>query len=140
MLLSKNTAELGEVLEKKVQELSRNVKAKMPRCFICMDEGIILYKKKTPFGYFAEYPLHCVCEKGHEWMYEGKAMQKEVNKGQYRIPSVDEVFDIEELKKQNWENWLKKHEDKTEPIVQDQDWIQIEADLESIFDQEGDAE
>lgn len=100
-----------------------------------MDRGFILYRKQTQLEYDAEYVLHCVCEKGHEWIYEGKAMQKEVNKGQYRIPSVDEIFDIEELKRQNWEEWLKIHKDNSEPVVEDKDWIQIEADLDDVFDQ-----
>jgi hypothetical protein len=127
-----------KMLEERTQEILNNSevkKAKMPRCFICMDQGFILYKKQTKFGYEAEYILHCVCEKGQEWIYEGKAMRKEADKSHYRVPAVDEVFDIEELKKQNWESWLEKHKDETpDSRVEDDNWVQIEADLESIFD------
>lgn len=94
----------------RVEELQKNKTnegdKKQPKCFICLDSGIILYKKKTIFGYDAEYAAHCTCEAGNRYVYEGRECKE--HKSEYRIASIDEVLDKFELAKNNYEQWIAK--------------------------------
>lgn len=92
----------------KIKELQKNKNSegdrKQPKCFVCMDTGIILYKKMTPFGYEAEYAARCTCEIGNQYIYEGRECKK--NKSDFRIVSIDEVLDKFELAKNNFQQWV----------------------------------
>lgn len=92
---------MQEIIDKKEKQ-----EKQQPKCFICMDTGIILYKRKTIFGYYAEYAARCTCEAGQKYIYEGRECKE--HKSEYRVPSIDEVLDKFELAKNNCEQWLAK--------------------------------
>ncbi|MFV9511823.1 hypothetical protein [Tepidibacillus sp. LV47] len=80
-----------------ISNYNRKTKINVPKCFVCMDSGVILYKEKTDFGYIAEYAAKCTCQAGH----------------QYRsLISITEVMDIEKIAKQNFAAWYKNNKDK----------------------------
>lgn len=77
---------------------------KIPECWICMDDGVILYTKKVE-GRITEYVAHCICEEGEAFSYEGEYNW---------IPSVEEVLDPDEHAKNNLKNWLDALKDNPE--------------------------
>jgi hypothetical protein len=79
---------------------------KMPECWICMDEGFILYDDMD--GY--EYITHCTCKAGNDWNYDGRNCEKRPTK--YYIPSAEELFDVQEFAKDNLMKWLNTNRDK----------------------------
>lgn len=85
-------------------------KIKIPKCFICMDTGIVLYKQKTILGYEAEYAVRCTCEKGNEYTYEGRECTK--NKSEYRIPLITEIMDPVEKARNNFKEWYERNKDR----------------------------
>lgn len=99
---------MQEVIDraKELEQMKKRNEIKIPDCFICMDTGIVLYKKKTDFGYDAEYAAHCTCAKGIQYRYEGKECKE---KSEYRIPSIDEVMNPEEIQKENFYTWYKNN-------------------------------
>lgn len=136
-----------ELIKQRIEEIlkSGNIKkAKMPQCFICMDTGLVFYKKQL-YGYEYEFALHCVCHKGQEYAYEGSLCSKDSEKSFYRIPAVTEIYDVEELKKNNWEKWVQEHRvnDNNKNDISDKnlinndfDFTQIEIDdsqIEALF-------
>lgn len=77
---------------------------RIPYCWICMDNGIVLYTKKT--GEFtAEYAVHCICDAGKEFEYKGE---------DYYVPSVEEILDPDEHARNNIKNWLEAHKNNPE--------------------------
>jgi hypothetical protein len=96
--------------EDKIKELQKNKNSegerKQPQCFVCMDTGVILYKKMTPFGYEAEYAARCTCPSGNQYIYEGQECKD--HKSKYRIATIDEVLDKYELAQNNFQQWIAK--------------------------------
>ena len=79
-----------------------NDKIRIPKCFVCLDLGFVLYHKKV--GELAgEYAAHCICIPGREYAYDGQKCEKE--KSPYRIPPVGEVLDVENIAARNFREW-----------------------------------
>lgn len=79
---------------------------KIPECWICRDDGFILYKDKD--GH--EFITHCICKAGTRWQYDGRKCQKRPS--QYYIPSVAEKFDVHVLARENLLSWWQVHKHK----------------------------
>jgi hypothetical protein len=94
---------MQEVIEKKKE-------IKIPKCFICLDTGLVLYKQMTAFGYEAEYAARCTCQKGSEYTYEGKECTK--NKSEYRIPLITEIMDPVEKARNNFKEWYERNKNR----------------------------
>jgi len=73
---------------------------RIPYCWICMDDGVVLYRKEA-----GEYVAHCICDAGREFEYKGK---------DYYVPSVEEILDPDEHARNNIKNWLDAHENNSE--------------------------
>lgn len=84
-------------------------KISMPKCFICMDEGFILYRKKVR-ELEGEYIAHCVCQAGEQYSYDGTRCEKK--KSPYYIPSIAAELDHESIAAENLRNWIKQNKDK----------------------------
>lgn len=102
-------------IAERVEELQKNKTneedKKQPKCFICMDTGIILYKRITSFGYEAEYAARCTCSAGNQYIYEGRECKD--HKSEYRIATIDEVLDKYELAQNNFQQWIAKSREAT---------------------------
>lgn len=101
------TEKIKELQEKE----TRAGDTKQPKCFVCMDTGIILYKKMTSFGYEDEYAARCTCEMGNQFIYEGRECKD--HKSEYRIATIDEVLDKYELAQNNFQQWIAKSREAT---------------------------
>jgi len=83
-------------------------KVKIPNCWICMDTGFVLYRKKVD-DYESEYVSSCTCSAGAEYAYDGARCEK---KSPYRIPSVAEVLDPEDVAVRNFREWYERYKDE----------------------------
>jgi len=68
------------------------------QCYICMDSGVIFHTKREN-GSDYEYTAHCTCPAGNEYQYNGQECSH--HKGKYRMQSIDEIMDPEEIAKDN---------------------------------------
>lgn len=84
---------------------------RIPQCFVCMDTGFVLYQKIIN-GVPHEYAAYCVCEKGIEYIYNGKSCKKQ---SEYYIPCISAVADHNEIAEQNFHEWYKLAKNK--PLV-----------------------
>ncbi len=84
-------------------------KIKVPKCFICMDKGFILYRKKVG-EYEGEYVAHCTCQAGEQYAYDGTQCEKQKNP--YYIPSVAAELDHVGIAAQNLRNWIERNKNK----------------------------
>lgn len=81
---------------------------RIPECWICMDEGFVLYKKRVNETE-AEYIAHCTCKMGSKYAYDGTKCEK---KSEYRVPSIVEVMDPQCIAKGNFHRWWEAHKNK----------------------------
>ncbi|HHY42549.1 MAG TPA: hypothetical protein GX514_06855 [Thermoanaerobacterales bacterium] len=81
-----------------------NEKIKVPKCFICLDRGFILYRK-----YEGEYVAHCSCKAGQQYIYDGSQSSK---KSPYYIPAIDSIMDPKEVATENFHAWWEANKDK----------------------------
>ena len=84
-------------------------KIRMPQCWICMDEGVILYYKQEG-NVKAEYAAHCTCKTGEAFNYDGTKCEK--HKSPYYIPVVTQVIDPEQLAAENFRKWWEANKNK----------------------------
>jgi len=84
-------------------------KIRIPSCWICMDNGFILYRKKVG-EYEGEYVAHCTCHAGENFAYDGTRCEKQ--KSPYYIPSIAAELDHESIAAENLRNWIKQNKDK----------------------------
>jgi len=70
---------------------------KIPRCWICFDEGLITYKKKTG-SKEAEYAARCICISGKPY--------------KSTLPAISEVADQFEMAEENFKKWWQENKDK----------------------------
>lgn len=103
--------EAGEKIKELQKSKNNETEKKQPKCFVCMDTGVILYKKMTQFGYEAEYAARCTCSAGNQYIYEGRECKE--NKSEYRIATIDEVLDKFELAQNNFQQWIAKSREAT---------------------------
>lgn len=76
-------------------------KIHIPKCFICMDLGFILYRKQVG-ELSGEFVAHCSCKTGEGYNYDGQRCEK---KSPYRIPPAGEVLDVEHVAMENFSEW-----------------------------------
>ena len=81
----------------------------MPKCWICMDEGIILYQKQIG-NVKAEYAAHCTCKTGEAFNYDGTKCEK--HKSPYYIPVISQVMGPEQLAEENFRKWWEANKNK----------------------------
>ena len=84
-------------------------KIRMPECWICMDEGVILYYKQEG-NVKAEYAAHCTCQAGDNFNYDGTKC--EIKKSTYYIPVVTQVIDPEQPAAENFRKWWEANKNK----------------------------
>ena len=84
-------------------------KIKVPKCFVCLDQGFVLYRKKVG-EYEGEYVAHCTCKAGKAYAYDGKQCEK--NKSPYYIPSVAEELDHVGIGAKNFHDWWERNNNK----------------------------
>jgi hypothetical protein len=94
-------------------QLEDSKKVNMPECWICLDEGIIVYNKKEEQSEY-EHVAHCICEAGKKYAYDGR-MCKDY-KSDYYIPSIAEVTDPETVAKENLSDFYRRNKDNVEVI------------------------
>jgi hypothetical protein len=75
-------------------------KEREKNCFICSDEGRVLYTKEAN-GFNYDYYAACICDAGKKYCYEGRLCSA---KSDYRMARIDEVMSeamIEEITMRN---------------------------------------
>ena len=87
-----------------------NKKVKIPRCFVCMDEGTIIYIKKVN-GIDYEYIASCTCDKAKGYRYDGKECN--VKSDNY-IAEANRLFNTDKLYTENLNKFIEKHMDNKE--------------------------
>lgn len=76
-----------------------------------MDKGYVLYHNhRKEKGVIYEFLAHCTCAKGIDYQYDGTKCEN--RKTDYFIPRVDQVFDKEELAKENYKEYIKQKRKK----------------------------
>lgn len=82
-----------------------NKKIKIPRCFVCMDEGSIIYTKKVN-GIDYEYIASCTCDKAKGYRYNGNECN--VKSDNY-IADANKIFDTSRLYNYNLNKFIEKY-------------------------------
>ncbi len=80
----------------------------IPNCFICLDLGFVLYRKKVG-EYEGEYVAHCTCQAGRDYAYDGTRCEKQ--KSPYYTASVEELDHVG-IAAQNLRSWIERNKDK----------------------------
>ncbi|AEE97619.1 hypothetical protein [Mahella australiensis] len=83
-----------------------NSKAIIPNCWICKDNGLVIYKKKTKDGIY-EHIAHCTCPAGIPYHYDGRECK--TNKSEYYIPSIADIADPAMIAKDNLAAFYKQN-------------------------------
>jgi len=89
-------------------KLKGNVK--IPECWVCNDEGTIIYTKKVN-GIEYEYLASCNCKKANDYKYNGRDC--EIKSDNY-IADVNRIFDTSKLYNNNLNKFIVKHRDNKE--------------------------
>ena len=84
-------------------------KIKVPKCFICMDIGFVLYRKKVG-EYEGEYVAHCTCHAGGNFAYDGTRCEKQ--KSPYYTASVAKELDHVGIGAKNFHDWWERNKNK----------------------------
>lgn len=85
------------------------------KCWVCMDRGFVLYKK-TENCHEYEFIAHCVCTEGMKYIYDGSKCKD--RKSDYYVEDVRKVFDVVELAKQNYFEFVKRDSTRKEEAKQ----------------------
>lgn len=86
-----------------------NEKINIPQCWICLDDGVVLYQKQVG-NTVAEYAAHCTCQAGDDFNYDGTKCEK--HKSPYYIPVISQVMSPEQLAIENFRKWWEANKNK----------------------------
>lgn len=81
----------------------------IPRCFICMDRGFIMFTTRVGNKKF-EYYAHCTCRAGNRYIYDGGQCTKDPSR--HYMPSVDDVLDSRDIAEYNFNAWRDTNKNK----------------------------
>jgi hypothetical protein len=89
-----------------IPERQDNGAVVIPKCWICMDLGFVLYKDEKR----REFLAHCTCPNGSTWAYDGSKCENRPSP--YYAPSAEQKFDTTQIAKTNFLRWWKAYKDK----------------------------
>ncbi len=95
-----------------VETLKDNTPAKMqevkiPQCWVCMDQGFLIYNKEVN-RWMGEFIAHCTCPEGTKYMYDGTKCKRP---SQYHISSIADLVDPEMMARENIQAFIEKYKD-----------------------------
>jgi len=85
-----------------------NKAIRIPKCWVCMDKGYVIYKKMVNNAE-QEFLAHCSCQLGVNYSYDGTKCEKP---SPYWIPPISEVMDPGKIAAENFMRWWKLNKDK----------------------------
>lgn len=92
----------------KSKKTKKDEQIHVPNCFICLDRGFVLYRKKVG-EYTGEYVAHCTCQRGQSFNYDGTQCEHQSG---YRIPCIAEITDQYSVATKNFSRWKEKNKNK----------------------------
>ena len=89
--------------------------ALIPDCWVCKNDGFILYNRKTHYGNY-EYLAHCECKHGIEYIQKPIKTKEHEYKGYTK--AITEVLDPLDLADNNLKAFIEKHKNNQAIMVE----------------------